>query len=244
MHQADRGIAGPSRRQCARLLECTHIVDQCSARLQRRRNDTGLAGVDRHGNRQLPGERGNDRRNPIDLFLLAHRLRPWSRRLAADIDHAGTRLRHGDAMLDGPRYIDESTAVGKRIRRDIQNAHHDWRRQVEAVMTTVEEHGWRRLQRAGDRQQPDGDLVTLDRTIKRPAHSRPYRSSKSDQSRQRPSDCSLLPVSLFTAWLLSADSPACRSVLPAYRARAPCCHPSAGSPHRPSPAAARARDLP
>ncbi len=84
----------------------------------------GFHGIDRdrHAERR---SRGQDRLEPRALFLDGDRAHAaiGPGRFRADVDDVGAFGDESPRMLDGRGWIEEPAAVGKRIRRDVENAH-------------------------------------------------------------------------------------------------------------------------
>ena len=67
-----------------------------------------------------------DRLEPAHFLVERHRLGAaiGPGRFRADVDDVGALRDHAARMLDRGRGIEEPAAVGKRIRRDVEHAHH------------------------------------------------------------------------------------------------------------------------
>ena len=89
---------------------------------------------------QLAAMRFDDRHDPRDFHRCLHRQRAGPRRLTAHIDD-GRPLRH-----DLPRALQRrierriAPAVGKRIRRHVENPHDHGPRQINGSISTTPEH--------------------------------------------------------------------------------------------------------
>ena len=56
-----------------------------------------------------------------------------TRRLSADVDHVGARRFHRERMLDGAVRVEVSAAVGERVGRHVEHAHHGGKLDYAAV---------------------------------------------------------------------------------------------------------------
>ena len=59
----------------------------------------------------------------IELLVERNLIRAWSRRFAADVDDRRTVLFHAQGRLDRDLAVVVHAAVGKRVRRDVEDAH-------------------------------------------------------------------------------------------------------------------------
>ncbi len=123
----DNGCAvlGDDPRHVAVALQAPDVVDDGRAGLEGPGCNAGFHRVDGNWNADGGGGR-QDRLKP--LALLVEGDRPHSAigpgRLPADIDDVGAFGGETAGVLDGLRRVDELAAVGKGVRRHIENAHH------------------------------------------------------------------------------------------------------------------------
>ncbi len=144
MHQAQPGMALRDSLDRPRLAEAPDIVDQVGAGIERGAHHVRLVGVDR----QRPAafaQRLDDRHHPIQLLLPPERRGPGPARLAADVDEVGP---FGNQLLGvAQRGIAGGmpATVGKRIGRDVEDAHDQW-----ATVTRVAEASALEMRRGGN----------------------------------------------------------------------------------------------
>src|SRR5579885_572215 len=123
MHQHD--IAATLRDQCWHrgiVAQCRNVVDDPGAGIQCSPRHRGAARVDRdHG--VLLGEARDDWEDPAKLFLDRRRSRARPRRLAPDVDIVGALGDEAQAVLDRLGRIETFAAVGKGVRRDVEDRH-------------------------------------------------------------------------------------------------------------------------
>ena len=108
------------------------IVDHRRARRDRRAHHRRLARVDGDDD-ALAGKRRDERDHPRELLVLGDRRRARPRRFAADVDDVGAVVLHRPRVRERTRRIDIPAAVGERIGRDVEHAHHERPREVERV---------------------------------------------------------------------------------------------------------------
>ena len=76
------------------------------------------------GTSHLRASCSNDRQHACKFFVGGNRLRIRPRAFAADVEHIGAVGHQLQAMRDGRIRIEKLPAVGKAIRRDVDDAHH------------------------------------------------------------------------------------------------------------------------
>ena len=64
-----------------------------------------------------------DRHHPAQLLALGHRLGPGSARLAPHVHDVGALAGHVEAVGHGPLRVEIATAVGERVRCDVEHTH-------------------------------------------------------------------------------------------------------------------------
>jgi hypothetical protein len=109
-----------------------HVVDQLGPQRERRRGHRRLRRVDRDGQ---PGERGEHWLDAAQLLVRRDTLGARPRRLAADVDDRGALVEHPPRGRDSRRRLEMNAAVGERVRRDVEHAHHG--RPREALLDRV-----------------------------------------------------------------------------------------------------------
>ena len=109
-----RGIAG----------QAGDVVDDLGAGVDGRAGDGGLAGVDRNRNSHLRRELLDHRQHAPQLFVGSDRLGIGPRAFAADVEQVGAVGDQLQGVRDGRVAIEELAAVGKAVRRDVDDAHH------------------------------------------------------------------------------------------------------------------------
>src|SRR5205085_2707273 len=69
----------------------------------------------------------DDPDDAIELLLLCYVIRPRSRRFAADVDDRGAIFLHVESSFDCDLSIEMNAAIGKRVRRHVDDSHHQRR---------------------------------------------------------------------------------------------------------------------
>ena len=100
------------------------VVDQCRARVERRRGNGGPRRIDA-GRDAIGGELTDHRQDASAFDRRIDALRPRARRFPADVDERRTLRTHPPAVLHRVRETRVSAAVGKGVRRDVEDADHD-----------------------------------------------------------------------------------------------------------------------
>jgi hypothetical protein len=124
VHQADAAarMRGDEIER-ARLAQRLDVVDDVDAELERGAHHLGLVAVDR--DRHAERHRGTQhRQHARQLILERHRLGAGPARLAADVENVGAVPQQALAVRDGTARTGVPAAVRKRIRRDVDDAHH------------------------------------------------------------------------------------------------------------------------
>ena len=123
VHQHHRHAEFGRRVQRAFAAQRVHIVEHAGASGDRRAHDLRLAGVDadRHG--RARGQTFDHRQHPPQLLLHRHLVGARTGGLATDVEQVGALFHQTQAMGDGRLRVVVATAIGKRIRGDVDDAH-------------------------------------------------------------------------------------------------------------------------
>ena len=128
-------------------LKAPDVIDHRGAEACGGPRHRRLRGVDREGHVEFARERLDHRRNPPQFLLGADRRMAGPSRFAADVDDRRALGRERLRMRDRDARVEMAPAVGKRIRRDVDNAHQDGRpaergqKAVALAVTAVFSHG-------------------------------------------------------------------------------------------------------
>ena len=127
VHQADPG-AGLRYEVGHRRVgsQSRHVVDELRAERECAPRDLRLGGVDRHGHAVEPLEHRDD---TAQLLVQRHGLVPGTRGLPADVHDRRTLLDHAARRRDGVVRVEVHAAIGERVRRHVDDAHHRWARE-------------------------------------------------------------------------------------------------------------------
>jgi len=98
------------------------VVDHICAGVQRSAHHRGLVGIDgkRYSRRS---QRFDYRNHALELFVEWHGRRARTRRFPANIDNVSAVANHVGSLRERSVTRDETAAIGKRIRRYVENAH-------------------------------------------------------------------------------------------------------------------------
>ncbi len=124
VHQDHRCAGRCDELQAARIVaQGGNIIDDVRARLQRGFHHRRAACIHADGGSHAHAifDRGLD---ALDLFALPHLFCPGPRALTTDIDDRRASLVHGGGVrLHGFGIVHQSAAIGKAVRRDVENTH-------------------------------------------------------------------------------------------------------------------------
>ena len=121
------------------VAKTRHVVDDGGTRLHAGARNLGMARVDAHADARL-GELADNLNRARELFRDRHLGGAGTRGLTAHVDDLRTLLDHALRMRDCGAVGIVLSPVGERIRRDIQDAHHDGHLDVEAIRGTLPIH--------------------------------------------------------------------------------------------------------
>ena len=99
------------------------VVDDRGAGLDRGARHLGFRCVDRNMSRDGRRDFSDHREDSFHLFVRRNRLRARAGRFAADIDDRGAAARHFDAVFNRRFGREKFAAIGKGIRRHVEDAH-------------------------------------------------------------------------------------------------------------------------
>ena len=124
-HDHRHAVLGGDACHVGIALQAPDVVEDRGAPFERPGRDLGLDGVDRDRQAE-PHDLGKHRRKTRELVVERDRLRAgiWPGRFRADVEDVGAFAGHAARMRDRNRRIEELSAVGEGIRRDIEDAHH------------------------------------------------------------------------------------------------------------------------
>src|ERR1700676_210116 len=119
------------------------VVDDIRTCCQSLPSSLRFVGIDRQEKVRKSGTNSLDDRNDTPKFFLqSHGIRTGPRRFATDIQDCCPFLDHSLGMSKGGFLINELTSIGKRIGRDIQDAHYKARTaQVNRALSELPDHG-------------------------------------------------------------------------------------------------------
>ena len=124
MHQTARDTVRCNQlRHLVVIFETPDVVDQIRARLERRLRDRTLVGVHRNRHVKARLDRLDHRHDAVDLLLIAQLGVSRSGGFSADVDDIHAVREHLLGVVQRRIGCIPLSAVGKRIRRDVQNAH-------------------------------------------------------------------------------------------------------------------------
>ena len=147
VHQADGGIAAGDRLDGARRGERGDVVHERSAGGDRAAHHGGLPRIDRDGNRKRGGEALDHRQDAPQFLVLVDRRGAGPGRLAADVDDRRAVRGHAFGLRERRRQVEKTAAVGKRVGRDVQDAHDHGCVEVEREAAALEAHACGRCER-------------------------------------------------------------------------------------------------
>ena len=139
MHDDEARIARTRDLDHRWVAKTRHIVDDGGTRLHTGARNLGVARVDAHADAR-PSELANNLDRTRELFCDRHLGGARTRGLTAHVDDLRTLLDHALRECDGCIMGIVLSPVGERIRRDIQDAHHDGHLDVEAIRGTLPIH--------------------------------------------------------------------------------------------------------
>ena len=124
MHH-DEGRAGRGNHAAERRLvtKPAHIVHDGGAFGNGGRRDLGLVGVDGNRDAHASTKTRDDRQHTPGFFGRRQRFGPRTRGLSADVDDIGAACFHLQGELDRGLGVGSRRCLGKRVGRDVQDAH-------------------------------------------------------------------------------------------------------------------------
>ena len=158
VHQHDAAIAPGDLLERARQGQCAHVVDDGGSLVQCSAHHAGLAGVHRQRH-CIVAQRLHQRQHALDLLIRADFGCPGPGRFAPDIQDVGAFGDQLPRVLQCAIELQEVPAVGKRVGRHVDNAHHQraLERKPEATAAPV---GWtRHFPSHWGRIKPEGGAV-------------------------------------------------------------------------------------
>ena len=124
MHQAHTGLACFGQHlHGADVPERTHVVDDVHAQFDRRPHHRRLARIDRHRYAQRH-RMAQHRQHPRQFFGCIGLASARPGRFAADIENVGALRQQVVAVTHGRICVAKAPAVGERVRRHVDDAHH------------------------------------------------------------------------------------------------------------------------
>ena len=124
MHGADAAARFDRQRQHGRIArQRGHVVDDLRAGMDRMAGHQRLRGVDRNGQAGLLAQCADHGHDAAKLLLHVDRLGIRPGALAADIEDVGALGGQPQAVLHGGVGVETVPAVGKTVRRDVDDAH-------------------------------------------------------------------------------------------------------------------------
>ena len=123
MHQADRHTESGSRRQGIFGFKGTNIIDHLRTGSHCLTHDDRFAGIDRNRDIKLSCQALDDRDNPVEFFVNRNPGGAGTGRFSADIEYIGAFGNQVSRMGNCSSRFIESATVGKRIERDVDDAH-------------------------------------------------------------------------------------------------------------------------
>ena len=126
MHQHHCRLMSPHNLGQSRIIAKTaHIVDDLRAGSERPVRDSGLGSVDRNRNpKPFAAEGFNHGDGAVNLLGCLDRLGTGTRGFSADVQQVGAFAFNLKSPGDGGPAVKITASVGKRIRRDVENAHY------------------------------------------------------------------------------------------------------------------------
>src|SRR5437762_4893266 len=125
MHQDQRRTRASGDARDFRVKgEATDVVDDASARFERRVGHRAFRGV--NGNRDLrqsSRQRADDGQDAAHLFLSGNRTRAGARGLAAHVNPIGALAGEFHAAADGAGRVEIRSTIRKRVGRNVHHAH-------------------------------------------------------------------------------------------------------------------------
>ncbi len=142
--------AGTALHDCGRhlriVLQAPDIVDDMGAGRDRPARRFGTIGIDGNQNVGAARQRCDHRQHPRLLRFGIDRAGARPGRFAANIDDRGALRLHREGRLDRRIAVGEQAAVGKTVRRDVDDTHHN-RLGAEGEATAVGERPENRFRR-------------------------------------------------------------------------------------------------
>ena len=89
----------------------------------------------------LGRQRLDERQHPVELFALGHGRGSGPRRFAADVDEIGAVVPHLPRVRERALPLDIAAAIGKGVRRDVEDAHHERARELEREAPAAKNRG-------------------------------------------------------------------------------------------------------
>jgi hypothetical protein len=125
MHDHDRcSVLGHDRGHVGVALQAPHVVDHGGALGERPAGHLGLHRVDRDRRAERADGREHRRESaPLLLGAHPHGAAIGARRLGADVDDVGAVCDHLSRVGDRPLRVDEFSAVGERVGREVEHPH-------------------------------------------------------------------------------------------------------------------------
>ena len=122
MHEAEVGVGvRDDAGQLGIAAQGRDVVDHHGAALESDAGDLGLGGVDRN---RLASKRAEDRLDATQLLVERDSIRAGPGGLAADVHDGGARIEHPVRLRRRRLGSEERPAVGERVRRHVDDAHH------------------------------------------------------------------------------------------------------------------------
>ncbi len=107
------------------VLQPAHVIDDVGAQLEGAIRHLGLVGVDRERHGDAAAEPLQHGRDTTELLVRVERHGAGTRRLAPDVEQIGPRLRHPHGVAYRHFRIDPTAVAGERVRRDVDDRHHE-----------------------------------------------------------------------------------------------------------------------
>ena len=124
LHPQARGTGvGRHPRELRLVQQPADVVDDRGAPRHRLACDGGLVGVNRERDPRARGELLDHRQHATHLFGGTDFVSTRTRGLSPDVEDVGAVLHHAQPGLHGPLRIVMTSAIGERVRRDVEDPH-------------------------------------------------------------------------------------------------------------------------
>src|SRR5436190_7284961 len=137
VHEADAGPSACGRAKRVGFPQRAHVVDDVRASRAGSAHDFGFARIDGDERGRFAPQFLDDRHHALEFFVQAGGSGAGARRLTANVDDGGALFDHAARMRQGDAALDEATAIGKGIGRDVEYAHHHGSTEIEVPIPAL-----------------------------------------------------------------------------------------------------------